>query len=351
MRQWFNKLTHAAVMCLETDHWVMMLTDGARLEGKSLEMIPELVQKPLLLVINPIQFLQTHQCLQHIYLTTWQQQMVRGILDSPCIVRAVFFLPQLVGSGSSSLERISCVTFADTKYLHLRQDGLTFWNQSKGQNHQQQLKDVALYLRRYGFEIDSGENKQELTQLVLEESDLREEVYHRHGVLLETPDFPLIERLAAKQRQSRRYIATVGSLLAGIATSVTVSLYFLWMAGTIVIDYNPWTSLNPSQSLMVEEREKLLQFKDFLTFQSRNKAFSAAAIQNLFHQFPGKIVATDMVWQQGEWTVAFVVSPYFLAEIPTIREWIENHLQDSKLRESESTPHQYILQFGEKHSG
>lgn len=71
-------------------------------------------------------------------------------------------------------------------------------------------------------------------------------------------------------------------------------------------------------------------------------------LKHLFQQFAGKIVGTDLMWQEGKWTVSFILDPVFGVEAEKLRQWVAHHLYNSQLFESETTPHHYTLHFEEK---
>jgi hypothetical protein len=122
-------------------------------------------------------------------------------------------------------------------------------------------------------------------------------------------------------------------------------LFFLALGVQTFFNHNPWKLIQPIRVLSTQERSKYLQFKRFLAFYSKSALFSSQSLEMLFQQFSGKIVATDLVWESKKWTISFIVNPAFIAQIPDIKEWIGQHLKNSKLSESESNIHQYTLQF------
>ncbi len=148
-----------------------------------------------------------------------------------------------------------------------------------------------------------------------------------------------------KRQCSRRYVGIVAACMVLIGGSIMAGLFFLAVGVQILSNHNPWKLIQPIRVLSAEERSKFLQFKRFLDFYSKAIFFSSQSLQMLFHQFSGKIVATDLVWENKKWTISFIINPAFIAQIPDIKKWIDQHLKNSKLRESESNIHQYTLQF------
>lgn len=345
MRHLFNRFIKTGTLCLNADHLVMLLDDGTRYEGKNLNDMPDLDQQPILLVINPMQFLTANECLQHLYLTTWQQEILRELIDSSYVLRSVLFLPSLLTEVKKS-EQSTLINLSTQQYLYIRKETVVLWTHLKNnQNQAQQLQEIGLYLRRYQVDFDIEQVIENLSQSTLLDPELQIKAGQKATLNIQNNDFPLIEKLVEKQRQNKRYIAAILGLLSLIGGSIIAGFCFLWLGVQAFISHNPWDLQHSVKSLTTEEREKLLHFKSFLAFQSRYPAFSLSALQSLFQKFAGKIVATDLVWQQGKWTIAFVINPAFAAEKPQIHQWCTQNLISSKLTESETTAHQYTLQF------
>lgn len=345
MRYLFNRFIKAATLCLNADHLIMFLADGTRFEGNSLSDVPDLTQQPILLVINPIQFLMANGRLQHLYLTAWQQEILQQLTQSSYVLRSALFLPDLMREGKGA-ESAVLVNFRAQQYLYISKESVVLWTHFKNDtNQKQQLQEIGHYLRRYQVEFKAAQGKGKLDSLILIDSELQIKVRQKATLNLQNNDFPLIAKIVEKQHMSKSYVATVLGLWSLIAGGIVIGFCFLWLSAQAFINHNPWDLKTLTKSLTTTEREKLLQFKNFLAFQSRYPAFSLSALQSLFKKFAGKIVATDLVWQQGKWTIAFVINPAFAAEIPQIHKWCTENLKSSKLVESETTAHQYTLQF------
>ena len=344
MRKWFNQLTKAATLYLDYDQLSLFLADGRQIHGEELADLPSLKEQPLIVVINPMQFLQVQQQLRHLYLTSWQQDILRQLVASPCVLRSLLFLPHLI-QVSKHPEPTRLIHVANQKYLEICQEGVLFWTQLKEENPSQYLHEAGLYLRRYQINYKSEARQEPFVPLIISTDDLLLAALQIPSFSLQLKEFPLIERLMRKQHQARRYGLMIVGLIVLIGSSVIASLLFLWLSIQTVLDHSPWRLVSPVKLLPAAERTQLIQFKEFLKFQSRSAPFSDDSLKKLFQQFSGKIVATDMVWQKGEWTIAFIVNPAFIAQIPEIKEWIAQNLKNSKLLESESAIHQYTLQF------
>ena len=147
IRRWFNQITRAAILYIDDAKFMLFLADGTQIDGQEIKDLPSLEKQPILLVINPFQFLQVHHHLQHLYLTTWQQDILRQLLAFPYVIRSIVFLPSLLEKkGDSKFARI--VQFSNQKYLEVCQDGVMFWKQLQQEDHLQQLHEISLYLRR-----------------------------------------------------------------------------------------------------------------------------------------------------------------------------------------------------------
>lgn len=344
MRKWFNQFTKATILYLDYDQLSLFLADGRQIHGGELADLPSLTEQPLILAINPMQFLQVQQQLRHLYLTSWQQEILRQLVASPCVLGSLLFLPDLI-QISKHPEPTRLIHVANQNYLEICQDGVLFWTQLKEENPSQYLHEAGLYLRRYQINYKSEVRQEPFVPVIISTADLLIAALQASSFSLQVGEFPLIERLMRKQHRARRYGLRVIGLMVLIGSSVIAALFFLWLSVQTVFDYNPWRLVNAVKRLPAIERTQLVQFKEFLKFQLRSAPFSADSLKNLFQQFPGKIVATDMVWQKGEWTIAFIVNPASIAHIPEMKEWITQNLKNSKLLESESAIHQYTLQF------
>lgn len=344
IRRWFNQITKAAVLCIDNAQLMLFLADGTQIEGQEIKDLPSLERQPILLVINPFQFLQVHHHLQHLYLTTWQQDILRQLLASPYIIRSIVFLPSVLEKkGESKSARI--FEFSNQKYLEICHNDVVFWKQLQQEDHLQQLHEVSLYLRRYQVDLKGIDEQQFLAPSCINHTDLKTAVVQKSTHSLHSDRFPLIEKLMIKQQHSRRYVAMVAGSLALSGGSIMAGLFFLILGVQTFFNHNPWKLIQPVRVLAAEERAQLLQFRSFLTFYPKSMLFSSQFLKMLFQQFPGKIVATDLVWENRRWTISFIVNPAFVSQIPDIKEWISHHLKNSKLNESESAIHQYILKF------
>lgn len=345
MKGRLNRFIKAATLCLNPDHLIMILADGRCFEGKELSDLPDLDQQPILLVINPTQFLTAHGGLQHLYLTTWQQEVLHQLRDLPYVLRSVLFLPDLI-EERRGMEQSALVNSRDQQYLYISKESVVFWTHLKDDHNQaQQLQEIGLYLRRYQVESDMNEVNKNLVSHTLTDSELQIKAGQRATFNLQNNNFHFIQEMVEKQRKSRTYMVLVSGLLSLIGGGMIVGSCLLLLSVQAFVNHNPYNLSSPAESLEEVERKKLLQFKSFLLFQSRYPAFSFFGLQGLFRKFAGKIVATDMVWQEGKWTIAFVIDPACAAELPQINKWCEENLKASKLIESETTAHQYTLQF------
>lgn len=347
MRKGFNRFTNAAVLYLEGEHLSLHLANGEKIEGREIADLSSLEKQPVLLVINPLQFLQVHQQLHHLYLTRWQEEILLQLLTSSVVISAVLFLPHLIPSFKKPLRLIY---WDNQKYLEICQDGVVFWNQLEGDHLSQQLHEASFYLRRHQLDIKTLIDEESVVPVTISSFDLLTGALQKPTFRLQSEEFPLIEKLMHKQNQTRRYQAIIAGLVMVIGGSSSAGFFFLWLGVQTFLNHNPWKLVQTVKALPAAERDKLLKFKEFMKFQSRSPSFSAVCLKKLFQQFPGKIVATDMVWQKGEWTIAFIINPAFVAQIPEIKEWMTQNLKNSKLMESESAIHQYTLQFIESRS-
>lgn len=348
MKSRLNQFIKAAILCLNTDHLIMILADGTRFEGKVLGDVPDLDRQPVLLVINPAQFLTAKNKLRHLYLTTWQQEILHQLKELPYVLRSVMFLPDLVGDRKG-LERSFLVDFREQRYLYVSKEGVVLWTHLvEGENQAQQLQEIGLYLRRYQIAPDMNQVAENLVSYPLTDREWCLKAGERSTFNLQNNSFPLIQQIVEKQYESKFYTRLVSGLLCLMGGGLIAGLYFLWLGYQAFVDHNPWNLDHSIQSLEEGERKKLLQFKDYLAFQSKYPAFSLVDLAGLFHRFAGKIVATDIAWQEGKWTMAFVINPAFAAEFPQVSQWCTENLQASQLIESESTAHQYILRFKQR---
>lgn len=345
MRHLLNRFINAVTLCLNADSLIMLLPDGTRCEGGDLADVLTLMQYPILLVINPVQFLQAHGRLEHLYLTAWQQEILHQLTESSYVLRSVLFLPDLMGEGKG-VEHATFVNFNNQQHLFISKESVVLWTHFEDKTNQiQQLKEIGVYLRRYRVEFNIEQAKDNLLSSVLIDPDLQTKARRKVTHNLQSNHFPLINKIVEKQRQSNPYLTMILGLLSLVCGSVIAGFCFLWLSVQAFINHNPWDLKTPTETLTPGEREKLLQFKNFLSFQTKYPALSLSPLQSLFKKFAGKIVATDLVWQQGKWTIAFVVNPEFVAEMPQIYQWCTENLNSGKMIESETTAHQYTLQF------
>lgn len=343
IRRWFNRITNAAILYVGSNQLVLCLADGIEIESHTLEDLVSLKKQPILLVINPIQFLQVHHQLRHLYLTTWQHEILHQLLVSSCVIRSIIFLPNLLErKGESEFSRI--LDFSDQKYIEASHENLIFWKQLQTNDYLQQMCEVSLFLRRYQVSFKEVEEPKSIVISQLNYIDLTTAVLHKPTHSLQSEGFPLVEKLMLKRQHSRRYMRIIIACLVLSGGSIMGGLFFLALGTQIFLNHNPWKLRQPVQVLPMAQRSKLLQFKKFLNFYPKSPLFSSQSLQMLFQQFPGKIVATDLIWEK-KWTMSFIVNPAFITQIPNIKEWIGQHLKNSHLSESESTIHQYTLQF------
>lgn len=344
IRRWFNQITRAAVLYIEDAKLMLFLADGTQIDAQEVKDLPSFEKQPILLVINPFQFLQVHHHLQHLYLTTWQQDILRQLLASSYVIRSIVFLPRLLEKKrESKFARIFQVS--NRKYLEVSQDDVMFWKQLQQEDHLQELHEVSLYLRRYHVDFKGIKKEQSLVTSCINHADLIITVMRKSSHSLHSDRFLLIEKLMLKQKNSRRYVVMTAGSLAFSGGCIMAGLFFLILSIQTFFNHNPWKLIQPVRMLAAEERAQLLQFKSFLTFYPRSILFSPQSLKTLFQKFSGKIVATDLVWENKRWDISFIVNPAFIAQIPDIKEWIGHHLKNSKLSESESAIHQYTLRF------
>jgi hypothetical protein len=148
IRRWFNRLTKAAILYIDNAQLVLCLANGTQVEGQEIEDLLPLEKQPILVVINPTQFLQVHHRLRHLYLTTWQQKILHQLLTSSCVIRSIIFLPNLLEWKRES-EKSKIFDFSGQKYLEVCYEDVVFWKQLQSSDHLQQVREVSLYLRRY----------------------------------------------------------------------------------------------------------------------------------------------------------------------------------------------------------
>lgn len=344
IRRWFNHFTKAAILYVDNAQLVLCLANGTQVEGQEIEDLLPLEKQPILLVINPLHFLQVHHRLKHLYLTTWQQKILHQLLVSSCVIRSLIFLPNLV-KWKEEVEISRIIDFSEKKYIEVSHEGVVFWKQLQQNDSLQQMREVSLYLRRYQVNFKVMEETQSGVVSQINYADLKASILCNPTYSLQSDGFPLVEKLILKRQYSRRYVGVIAACLAISSASIMAGLFFLVLGVQTFFNHNPWKLIQPIRVLSTQERSKFLQFKKFLTFYSKSALFSSQSLKMLFQQFPGKIVATDLVWESQKWTISFIVNPAFITQIPDIKEWIGRHLKNSKLSESESNIHQYTLQF------
>jgi hypothetical protein len=279
--------------------------------------------------------------LRHLHLTSWQEEILHQLKNLPYVLRSLLFLPTLI-EDQKGVEQL--VNFKGQQYLYVRKKNVVFWMCLENKDClTQQLNEIGLYLRRYTLEFDEGEKS--LISSSLTETDLQKKALNTPPFPLQSNNFLPLQELLEKQRKSQSYMLLFSGLVSLMAGGMIAGIFFLFLSIQTFVEYNPYTLNTPSKILKDGDYKKLLQFKNFLLFHTRSPRFSLLGVEELFQKFSGKIVATDMIWQEGKWTITFVLNPHYPLKPFHIANWCAQNLEKSNLTRSENTPLHYILQF------